>query len=63
MSNTFELKFDKATTRLAGNPYGKSEFEKQIGDNIDLTKEITVIFPDQIEKVASSFVQGFLTKS
>ena len=30
-----DLVFDKATTRLAGNPYGKNEFQKQVKDLID----------------------------
>lgn len=56
------LKFDKATTRLAGNPYGRKQFELQVKDKIDYNAINTIVFPDQIEKVASSFVQGFFAE-
>ncbi|MCL2254084.1 MAG: DUF4325 domain-containing protein [Lachnospiraceae bacterium] len=56
------LNFGKATTRLAGNPYGREVFEKQAKQIIDYNAENTVIFPDTIEKVASSFVQGFFAE-
>ena len=55
------LEFDKATTRLAGNPYGKTEFEKQAKDLIDYNDINVIIFPKQIEKIASSFTQGFFS--
>lgn len=56
------LVFDKATTRLAGNPYGKTEFEKQAKNLIDYNDVNIVVFPFQIEKVASSFTQGFFSE-
>ena len=49
---TINLEFPKSETRLAGFPYGENVYQSQ-------AKELTIIFPDQIEKVASSFVQGF----
>lgn len=62
MENKIVLKFDKSTTRLAGNPYGKSVFRKQVSDKIDYGKINTIIFPDHIEKVASSFTQGLFSE-
>lgn len=59
MNNTFELKFNKADTSIAGYPFGEKVFKEQIGANIDYSKEITIIFPENIKIVASSFVQGF----
>ncbi len=56
------LKFDKATTRLAGNPYGKIEFQKQVKEMLDYNELNIIIFPTQIEKVASSFTQGFFAE-
>lgn len=58
--NYFKLSFDNTITRLAGYPYGKSVFEKQIGNHIDFNEfPIVIEFPDQIIKSASSFTQGF----
>lgn len=59
---TINLTFEKATTRLAGNPYGKAEFEKQVKNLINYQGVNTVVFPVQIEKVASSFTQGFFAE-
>ena len=58
----FELVFDKATTRLAGYPYGKMEYDRQVKDKIEFEKVNTIVFPNQIEKVASSFTQGFFSE-
>lgn len=60
--NIIELQFDKATTRLAGNPYGKNVYEEQVKDKIDYNKRNVIWFPANVEKVASSFVQGFFSE-
>ncbi len=62
MENRIELIFEKADTRLAGNPYGKSEYEKQVKSKIDFNRKNVIVFPKQIERVASSFVQGFFAE-
>lgn len=62
MENEIKLEFDKATTRLAGNPYGRDVFAEQVESKMRYSCRNTIIFPDQIEKVASSFVQGFFAK-
>lgn len=60
--NTITLKFDNTMTRLAGNPYGKKIYDEQVKDNYtDYTKKLDIIFPNNIEKIASSFVQGFFS--
>lgn len=56
---TIYLKFPKSETSLAGFPYGDDVYQNQVKENISFEGDITIIFPDQIEKVASSFVQGF----
>lgn len=56
------LNFDKGTTRLAGNPYGRKEFQLQAKDKIDYTATNIIVFPNQIEKIASSFIQGFFAE-
>lgn len=56
------LIFDKTTSRLAGNPYGKEMYHAQVEDKYkDYSEELIIVFPDNIKKVASSFVQGFFT--
>ena len=60
--NEIYLQFDKSTTRLAGNPYGRSIFKSQAANKIDYSSYNVIIFPDQIEKVASSFTQGFFAE-
>lgn len=60
--NKIELKFNKADTRLAGFPYGRKIFDEQVENKINYNDKITIIFPDQIEKIASSFVQGFFAE-
>lgn len=59
MNNMFKLDLDKSVTRLAGYEYGKSIFEKQVKGEIDYSSNIIFVFPDNISKLASSFIQGF----
>jgi len=63
---SIELKFDKSQTRLAGFPYGEKTFKNQVKKHIQngdsQTSCYKIIFPVQIEKVASSFVQGFFSE-
>lgn len=56
-----KLRFEKSDTRLAGFQYGNKIYNEQVKDIIDFTNfdDITIIFPNEIEMVASSFIQGF----
>lgn len=56
-----KLNFDKLLTSLAGNRYGLLEFEKQIKD-VDYESNYTIIFPERIKYIATSFIQGFFQK-
>lgn len=58
MENRIELVFDKLITNLAGNRYGKEVYTDQIEKKIDINKKNIVIFPMEIEDVASSFIEG-----
>lgn len=60
--NTIVLHFDKADTRIAGNPYGKEVFRTQVKDKIDYNDKNVIIFPDEVKRVASSFTQGFFSE-
>ncbi|WP_341323504.1 hypothetical protein NSQ62_08505 [Solibacillus sp. FSL H8-0523] len=57
--NNFELDLDKTITKLAGNQLGRYIFQEQLKEEIDYKKEITITFPDRIDTIASSFIQGF----
>ena len=61
-----QLEFNKSETRLAGFPYGEATFNEQVKNKIQETDfidgGIKIIFPNQIKKVASSFVQGFFSE-
>ena len=57
-----ELTFGKADTRLAGNPYGKEVFRSQVKGVLDYNDKNVIVFPASIEKIASSFVQGFFSE-
>lgn len=60
------LIFEKSETRLAGFPYGEATYKNQVKPTFDEiindNEQIKIVFPDQIEKVASSFVQGFFSE-
>ncbi len=53
-----DLVFNKLLTSLAGNQFGVSEFNNQI-KNVDYESEYTIVFPEQIKYIATSFIQGF----
>lgn len=55
------LKFKGDITGLAGYQYGEKVYNEQVKDNINLNEEIFIEFPDNIERIASSFVQGFFS--
>lgn len=57
---SINLEFKNSTVALAGNPFGKNTFDTQVKPQLNNTDDtITIIFPDQISFVTSSFVQGF----
>lgn len=53
---------DKSLTKLAGNSYGRKLFDAQVDGKIDLNQPFVIVFPEQIDYLASSFIQGFLEK-
>ena len=59
MNNRIEIKVDKAITGLAGYDYGKKVFIEQAADKIDFNNKIIIVFPENIQRMASSFIQGF----
>lgn len=60
MSNVFELSFeDKTISNLTGNKYGRTIYANQIKPHISYDIPITIVFPQYIDNIASSFIQGF----
>lgn len=57
--NNFELDLDKTVTKLAGNQLGRHIFREQLKREINYKNEITINFPERIDTIASSFIQGF----
>ena len=56
--NSIELKFPNTTVALAGNPFGKTIFSEQVEPKLS-NYPVTIVFPDQISFITSSFIQGF----
>lgn len=59
MDTKIELKFKNSISRLAGNSYGQEIYNKQVRDIIDFSSKTIIVFPNYIEDIAISFVQGF----
>lgn len=53
---------DRSLTKLAGNIYGRKLFDEQIDGKINMNEPFVIVFPDQIDYLASSFIQGFFGK-
>ncbi len=53
---------DKEITDLAGDNLGKKIYEEQVSHVIDFSKANVIVFPEQIEDLAISFVHGFCRK-
>lgn len=58
LNNIINLSFDKTIAGLAGNDYGYEEYKKQIKDKFDYNKNNIIVFPNEIKRVAISFIQG-----
>ena len=59
MVQQIKLNIQRDFTKLAGNKYGKVIYQTQVRDIINLDEEVIIIIPEQIDRAASSFVQGF----
>lgn len=59
MKQRIEIQVDKSITGLAGYDYGKQIYEEQVKEKINFKNEILIVFPDNIQRLASSFIQGF----
>ena len=50
---------DKSLSRIAGNPFGR-EIWKSVSGDVDWEGLNTIIFPDYLRGISTSFVQGFI---
>lgn len=57
--NKICLHFDKTLTRLAGNQYGETVYNEQVKNRIKWNEQNEIVFPQEIDRVAISFIQGF----
>lgn len=55
------IKVPKDLTKLAGNPFGRKVYA-DIKAQIDFNNDIVFVLPDSIDRVASSFIQGFFSE-
>lgn len=59
---TIEIKGIKnSLSRLIGFELGEYIYKENNLDRFELREKVEIIFPDTIEKVSSSFVQGFFS--
>ena len=57
---SINLEFKRSTVALAGNPYGRKVFSEQVEPKLGKIDDVvTIVFPEQISFITSSFVQGF----
>lgn len=59
---TVHLVLPKDSSGIAGYQFGKGIYTEQVEPKyLNKSEELTIVFPDFIERVASSFVQGFFS--
>ena len=57
-TNKIYLNFSKTIYGLACYDYGVEVYKKQIEPQMDYCKRTEIVFPESIEIIASSFIQG-----
>lgn len=61
IENKVNLSFNGSLSNLAGYDYGVATYKDQAENKLDISRDFMIVFPDHIEGVASSFVQGFFS--
>lgn len=59
MNNIIKIECDKTINILVGFDAGKNTYEKQVKDKIVFNENLTIIIPNNIKRIGSSFTQGF----
>lgn len=62
MENRIEIKGINSISRLSGNTYGQTIYTDQIEPQLNMSSKNILIFPNTVEGVAISFVEGILSK-
>lgn len=57
--NRIVLSFDRTLYGLADYDFGLETYANQVAGKLDFSQPITIVFPDNIQLIASSFTQGF----
>lgn len=59
---TIQLNFANDFTAIAGFSFGRRIYEEQVRDKIFSEDKIEIVFPSYIEKISSSFIEGFFSE-
>lgn len=59
MNNIIKIECDKTINVLVGFDAGKNVYVKQVKDKMIFDKKVTIMIPDNVKRIGSSFVQGF----
>jgi len=62
MENRIIISGIGSVSRLSGNKYGQSVYTEQIEPKFDESCKNVLVFPNSIEWVAISFIEGMLSK-
>ena len=62
MDNVIRLEFEKSLSGLAGYDFGLAVYYEQIEKKVNLEGKNIVVFPDNVQRVASSFTQGLFAE-
>lgn len=59
MAQRIALSFEEGLRKLVGVDFGRDTYQSQVKAVIDLSGTVTFVLPPEIDRVSSSFVQGF----
>ena len=62
MDNVIRLEFEKSLSGLAGYDFGLAVYYEQIEKKVNLEGKNILVFPDNVQRVASSFTQGLFAE-
>lgn len=60
MDNKINLNFNKTLSSIAGYDLGEKIYEEQVKDLYKIDQKNIIVFPPEIERIAISFIQGFI---
>lgn len=60
--NKVILTFKNDISSLAGYDYGVDIYDEQVRGKLSIKNDFEIVFPEHIQGIASSFVQGFFSE-